>query len=86
MRTPPWLDCELEAAVRSKAVLAVEILMPDGTVRELQLEASGLGGGRLRGRDRAADVDAHPAGQKHPIRPGDRPVRRVGGARLDRYV
>lgn len=52
-----WLDRELEAAVRSKAVLAVEILMPDGTVRELQLEASGLGGGRLRGRDRAADVE-----------------------------
>ncbi|MGO2682734.1 MAG: helicase-associated domain-containing protein [Microbacterium sp.] len=52
-----WLDRELDAAVRSKAVLAVEILMPDGTVRELQLEASGLGGGRLRGRDRAADVE-----------------------------
>lgn len=52
-----WLDRELEAAVRAKAVLLVEILMPDGTTRELQLEASGLGGGRLRGRDRAADVE-----------------------------
>lgn len=52
-----WLDRELEAAVRSKAVLLVEIEMPDGTARELQLEASGLGGGRLRGRDRAADVE-----------------------------
>ncbi|WP_194421828.1 helicase-associated domain-containing protein [Microbacterium abyssi] len=52
-----WLDRELEAAVRTKAVLHVEILMPDGSMRELQLEASGLGGGRLRGRDRAADVE-----------------------------
>lgn len=52
-----WLDRELEAAVRAKAVLHVEILMPDGSTRELQLEASGLGGGRLRGRDRAADVE-----------------------------
>ncbi|MGP6172255.1 helicase-associated domain-containing protein [Microbacterium sp. A204] len=52
-----WLDRELDAAVRAKSVLLVEISMPDGTVRELQLEASGLGGGRLRGRDRAADVE-----------------------------
>lgn len=52
-----WLDRELEAAVRARAVVLVEILMPDGTTRELQLEASGLGGGRLRGRDRAADVE-----------------------------
>ncbi len=52
-----WLDRELEAAVRAKAVVLVEILMPDGSTRELQLEASGLGGGRLRGRDRAADVE-----------------------------
>lgn len=52
-----WLDRELEAAVRTKAVLLIEIAMPDGSTRELQLEASGLGGGRLRGRDRAADVE-----------------------------
>ena len=52
-----WLDRELDAAVRARAVLLVEIVMPDGTTRELQLEASGLGGGRLRGRDRAADVE-----------------------------
>ncbi|WP_300267370.1 helicase-associated domain-containing protein [Microbacterium sp.] len=52
-----WLDRELEAAVRSRSVLLVEVGMPDGTTRELTLEASGLGGGRLRGRDRAADVE-----------------------------
>jgi len=52
-----WLDRELEAAVRAKAVLLVEVAMPDGSTRKLVLEASGLGGGRLRGRDRAADVE-----------------------------
>ncbi|WP_243224639.1 helicase-associated domain-containing protein [Microbacterium sp. CIAB417] len=52
-----WLDRELEAAVRQRAVVVVEVGMPDGSSRELTLEASGLGGGRLRGRDRAADVE-----------------------------
>jgi hypothetical protein len=52
-----WLDRELEAAVRSRATLRVMIGMPDGSTRDLLLEATGLGGGRLRGRDRAADVE-----------------------------
>lgn len=52
-----WLDRELEAAVRARAVVQVQVAMPDGTSRELTLEASGIGGGRLRGRDRAADVE-----------------------------
>ncbi|MFE6997524.1 helicase-associated domain-containing protein [Microbacterium sp. NPDC057659] len=52
-----WLDRELEAAVRAKALLIVEVGMPDGSTRELLLEATGLGGGRLRGLDRGADVE-----------------------------
>ncbi|UNK71806.1 helicase-associated domain-containing protein [Microbacterium sp. H1-D42] len=52
-----WLDRELEAAVRARALVVVEVGMPDGSSRELTLEASGVGGGRLRGRDRAADVE-----------------------------
>ncbi|ALX67410.1 helicase-associated domain-containing protein [Microbacterium sp. XT11] len=52
-----WLDRELEAAVRTRALLRVSVGMPDGSTRELLLEATGLGGGRLRGRDRAADVE-----------------------------
>lgn len=52
-----WLDRELEAAVKAKSVLQVTVSMPDGSTRELMLEATGLGGGRLRGRDRAADVE-----------------------------
>lgn len=52
-----WLDRELEAAVRVRALMLVEVAMPDGSSRELTLEASGIGGGRLRGRDHAADVE-----------------------------
>lgn len=52
-----WLDRELDAAVRARAVLRVSVGMPDGSTRDLVLEATGLGGGRLRGRDRAADVE-----------------------------
>ena len=52
-----WLDRELDAAVRSRAVLRVTVGMPDGSTRDLVLEATGLGGGRLRGRDRTADVE-----------------------------
>ncbi|MCV0334484.1 helicase-associated domain-containing protein [Microbacterium sp.] len=52
-----WLDRELEAAVRAKSVLEVTVGMPDGSTRQLLLEATGMGGGRLRGRDRAADVE-----------------------------
>jgi len=38
-------------------VIVVVVRMPDGSARSLTLEASGLGGGRLRGLDRAADVE-----------------------------
>jgi hypothetical protein len=52
-----WLERELEQAVRARAEIVVVVRMPDGTERALTLEASGLGGGRLRGRDRAADIE-----------------------------
>jgi len=52
-----WLGRELDAAVRTKSIVAVVVALPDGTSREFTLEATGLGGGRLRGRDRGADVE-----------------------------
>jgi hypothetical protein len=52
-----WLGRELEQAVRTKSEIVVVVRMPDGSERSLTLEASGLGGGRLRGRDRHADVE-----------------------------
>ncbi|WP_029151227.1 helicase-associated domain-containing protein [Microbacterium indicum] len=52
-----WLERELDAAVRERATIVVEVAMPDGSVRELRLEATGMGGGRMRGLDAAADVE-----------------------------
>lgn len=52
-----WLRRELEVAVRDRAVLTVTVTLPDGSTRDFTLEATGIGGGRLRGRDRAADVE-----------------------------
>ena len=52
-----WLGRELEQAVRSRSVIDVMVRLPDGSERSFTLEATGLGGGRLRGRDRAADIE-----------------------------
>ncbi|WP_251450683.1 helicase-associated domain-containing protein [Microbacterium sp. Marseille-Q6648] len=52
-----WLQRELEQSVRTRSELVVVVRMPDGGERSFILEATGLGGGRLRGRDRAADIE-----------------------------
>ncbi|HWI30271.1 MAG TPA: helicase-associated domain-containing protein [Microbacterium sp.] len=52
-----WLGRELDAAVRTRSIVAVVVALPDGSSREFLLEATGLGGGRLRGRDKGADVE-----------------------------
>jgi len=52
-----WLERELEQAVRARATIVVAVRLPDGAEREFTIEATGLGGGRLRGRDRAVDVE-----------------------------
>ena len=66
-----WLGRELEQAVRTKSVIIVVVRMPDGSERALTLEASGLGGGRLRGRDRGADVERTlPVSSIVSVRPG----------------
>ncbi|MGZ0713089.1 helicase-associated domain-containing protein (plasmid) [Coraliomargarita sp. W4R53] len=52
-----WLERELEQAVRLRGEIAVTVRMPDASERVFNLEATGLGGGRLRGRDRAADIE-----------------------------
>jgi hypothetical protein len=52
-----WLERELEQAVRARSIVTVDVRLPDGSTRALTMEASGLGGGRFRGLDRAADVE-----------------------------
>lgn len=52
-----WLQRELEGSIKDRSRLVVTVSMPDGSSRELTLEPTGLGGGRLRGRDAGADVE-----------------------------
>jgi len=52
-----WLQRELDRAARERQTLTVVVAMPGGATREFLLEVTGLGGGRLRGRDRSADVE-----------------------------
>ncbi len=52
-----WLARQLDIAIRSKTTVTVSVDMPDGRIVEYLLEPTGLGGGRLRGRDRKADIE-----------------------------
>ncbi|WP_166981016.1 helicase-associated domain-containing protein [Paramicrobacterium fandaimingii] len=52
-----WLVRQLELAVRSKSTVVVSVAMPGGKTIDLSLEPTGIGGGRLRGRDSTADVE-----------------------------
>ena len=52
-----WLGRELEQAVRERGIIQIVVRLPDGSTREVTLEATGLGGGRLRGLDRSVDVE-----------------------------
>ena len=52
-----WLARQLDLAVRARQPIIIEVAMPDGSVVDYLLEPTGVGGGRLRGRDRAADIE-----------------------------
>ncbi|MBW8871220.1 MAG: helicase-associated domain-containing protein [Leifsonia sp.] len=52
-----WLARQLDTAVKARQTVIVEVGMPDGSVVDYLLEPTGVGGGRLRGRDRAADIE-----------------------------
>ncbi|AGW40860.1 hypothetical protein O159_06830 [Leifsonia xyli subsp. cynodontis DSM 46306] len=52
-----WLARQLDQAVRARQPIIVEVALPDGRIVDYQLEPTGVGGGRLRGRDRAADIE-----------------------------
>jgi len=52
-----WTARQLEVAIRAKAVLRVRVRMPDGREVDHVLEPASVAGGRLRARDRVADVE-----------------------------
>jgi hypothetical protein len=52
-----WLARQLELAIRSKLTVTVRVRLPDGSESEYSLEPAALAGGRLRARDRRADIE-----------------------------
>ncbi|WP_431280463.1 helicase-associated domain-containing protein [Leifsonia poae] len=67
-----WLARQIDLAIRAKQTVFVSVAMPDGRTVEYLLEPTGVGGGRLRGRDRAADIERTlPLSSVQGLRPGD---------------
>ena len=52
-----WLEHQLDAAVRAKIAVTVTVTMPDGSDVEYTILPTSLASGRLRGLDRAADIE-----------------------------
>jgi hypothetical protein len=52
-----WLARQLELAIRNKLTVTVGVRLPDGTEAEYLLEPAAIAGGRLRARDRRADIE-----------------------------
>ncbi len=52
-----WLARQLESAVKNKAAVLVDVRLPDGTQVEYHLEPAAIANGRLRARDRRADIE-----------------------------
>jgi hypothetical protein len=52
-----WMARQLESAVKNKAAVFVDVRLPDGSDVEYYLEPAALMNGRLRARDRRADIE-----------------------------
>lgn len=52
-----WLARQLELAIKGKVTVTVTVRLPDESLAEYVLEPAALAGGRLRARDRRADIE-----------------------------
>jgi Helicase conserved C-terminal domain len=52
-----WLARQLDVAIKGKVAVTVTIRMPNGSDIDYQLEPASVAGGRLRARDRKADIE-----------------------------
>lgn len=52
-----WLARQLELAIKGRMTVAVTVRLPDDSLTEYTLEPAALAGGRLRARDRRADIE-----------------------------
>ncbi|WP_150307995.1 helicase-associated domain-containing protein [Planctomonas psychrotolerans] len=55
--TSDWVARQLDLAIRNRIALTVRVAMPNGAEFDYLLEPTGLSGGRLRARDRRADIE-----------------------------
>jgi len=52
-----WLARQLDIAIKGKVALTVTVRLPNGADIDYQLEPASVAGGRLRARDRKADIE-----------------------------
>lgn len=52
-----WLTRQIDLAIRAKGALTVTVQLPDGSSVDYQLEPASVASGRLRARDRRADIE-----------------------------
>ncbi|WP_309713653.1 helicase-associated domain-containing protein [Pseudolysinimonas sp.] len=52
-----WLARQLELAIKGKVTVTVTVRLPDDSLADYVLEPAALAGGRLRARDRRADIE-----------------------------
>jgi hypothetical protein len=52
-----WLVKQIDVAIRNKLSLIVSVSMPDGSLTDFLLEPTSVARGRLRARDRGADIE-----------------------------
>jgi len=52
-----WMERQLELAVKNRMTVAVTVQLPDGSEASYLVEPASLAGGRLRARDRRADIE-----------------------------
>ena len=52
-----WLTRQIDMAIRAKGALTVTVQLPDGSSVDYQLEPASVASGRLRARDRRADIE-----------------------------
>jgi len=52
-----WVARQWQLALRGKLSLRATVRLPDGSERSFDLEPTGIAAGRVRGRDKAADIE-----------------------------
>ncbi|GAA4672648.1 helicase-associated domain-containing protein [Frondihabitans cladoniiphilus] len=52
-----WIIRQLDAAVKARITVQLTVAQSDGSTSTLSMEPTGVGGGRVRGRDRKSDIE-----------------------------